>query len=113
MPLFGRGHRRLGSYDKENVDGGDDMALPIGGNFIFKAGDAIGLTFDEENAITKVESMELKRKFQPGDVLVSINGRNITGDANVSELIAQAIEESSGQLSLTALRKRRGGKGTL
>jgi len=89
------------------------MALPIGGNFTFKAGDAIGLTFNEANAITKVDSIEMKRKFQPGDVLVSINGRNITGDASVSVLITQAIEESSGQLSLTALRKRRGGKGTL
>jgi len=89
------------------------MLLPIGGNFTFKEGDPVGLTFNEENAITKVESAEMKRKFQPGDVLVSINGRSITGDVSVSELIAQAIEEASGQLSLTALRKRRGGKGTL
>jgi len=88
--------------------------LPVAGDFTFAAGDPLGLTFNDDFVITAVESPQMRRKFLAGDTLIQVNGLEVSESSlSVADLIAQAVERNSGQLTITALRKRGTKGGTL
>ena len=104
--LFSR-HRRVASYDQENVTN-DTSFSAVEGDFMIEDGSGLGISLSDSNVIVKIASgSPCSRKFKVGDTIVAVNGSDV-GESLVSNILSSA---DPGFLTLTAVRAR-SGKGT-
>ena len=108
MSFFSR-HRRLPSFDKENVEH-DHCYTAIEADVCLSPSAPIGLSINSQNMITRIDNLSpVARKFRVGATIVAVNGRE-AASMSVAAMLEDAALSDAGasgnsELSITVMRK--------